>query len=79
MRTARRRVLYSVPARAEDLLPDIYSLAKDSRTDAVPRQRIFGSLARYALLDPATTKKGGADDEHHVSKASPVRDLRVVQ
>ncbi|MGE8165203.1 hypothetical protein ACQKRQ_34270 [Paraburkholderia sp. NPDC080076] len=46
-------------ALAEDLLPDIYNLAKDGRTDAVLRHRIFESLARYALLDPASTKKGG--------------------
>lgn len=46
-------------ALAEDLLPDIYGLAKDNRTDAVLRHRIFESLARYALLDPASTKKGG--------------------
>lgn len=46
-------------ALAEDLLPDIYSLAKDGRTDAVLRHRIFESLARYALLDPASTEKGG--------------------
>ncbi|RQH02723.1 hypothetical protein [Paraburkholderia dinghuensis] len=47
-------------ALAEDLLPDIYALAKDERTDAQLRHRIFESLARYAQLDPAVMKKGDA-------------------
>jgi hypothetical protein len=45
-------------ALAEDLLPDIYALAKDERTDAQLRHRTFESLARYAQLDPASMKKG---------------------
>jgi hypothetical protein len=43
-------------ALAEDLLPNVYGLAKDTNTDAALRHRVFESLARYALLNPATKK-----------------------
>ncbi|MGF6599809.1 hypothetical protein P3T23_004543 [Paraburkholderia sp. GAS448] len=46
-------------ALAEDLLPDIYGLAKSPATDAQLRHRIFESLARYALLDPAASRRAG--------------------
>lgn len=45
----------------EDLMPDMYRIAKDPTTDPKQRESIFNSFARYGLLDPSTNKKQTAD------------------
>jgi hypothetical protein len=49
-------------ALSEDLLPDIYRIAKNDLTDGALRHKIFETLSRYAQLDPATNKKPGGGD-----------------
>jgi len=43
----------------EALMPDIFSIAKSATTDPALRVKIFESMAKYARLDPASTKQKG--------------------
>lgn len=44
---------------AEDLLTDMFQLAKSATTDSALRFKIFQGMAQYARVDPATTKQKG--------------------